>query len=117
MLGKMLIGSLAGRSYSRREFESGALTHLSRTVAALVYNRCAAVPSQHRSRGCLLPGRDVVLFLQHPRTITGLWTQGTWMSAAGPSLDVEQGVVTHTHGGFAQEVIGKSVDQLEQEVS
>lgn len=64
----------------------------------------------------LLPGRDVVLFLQHPRTITALWTQDAWMSAVGPSLDVEQGVVTHTHAGFAQEVIGKSVDQLEQEV-
>lgn len=65
----------------------------------------------------LLPGQDVVLFLRHPRTITQLWTQDVWMSAVGPKLDIQQGVVMHTHARFAQEVLGKSIDQLEQQIS
>lgn len=60
----------------------------------------------------LLPGQEVVLFLQHPRTITGLWTPDVWMSAVGPRLDVQNGVVSHTHAGFAREVIGLRLDEL-----
>jgi hypothetical protein len=60
----------------------------------------------------LFVGQDVVLFLEHPRTITPPWTAETWIGAVTPQLLIRNGVVAETHALFADEVLGLTVQTL-----